>query len=189
MNLKHYIREYPETLSQDVCTDIITRFENDVASQVKTYLPEHRSFTEINITAQPNWQDIHTMLLDSVDTMLRLYHHETGMHPKMWPGDYGYEQFRMKRYLPQSEDEFQFHVDVGDHSSARRFLVLFWYLNTVTVGGETTFQQSPADGPWYVVRAQARTLLMFPPMWTYPHVGQKPVSGPKYIVGTYLHYI
>ena len=31
-------------------------------------------------------------------------------------------------------------------------------------------------------------LVMFPPMWMFPHNGKPPISGPKYILSTYLHY-
>jgi len=30
---------------------------------------------------------------------------------------------------------------------------------------------------------------MFPPLWTHPHAGLKPISNAKYIIGGYLHYI
>ena len=39
------------------------------------------------------------------------------------------------------------------------------------------------------VKPKAGRLLMFPPLWTYKHIGHKPIKEPKYIVGSYLHYI
>ena len=32
-------------------------------------------------------------------------------------------------------------------------------------------------------------MLMFPPMWTHLHAGEKPIDKPKYMVGSYLHYV
>jgi hypothetical protein len=29
---------------------------------------------------------------------------------------------------------------------------------------------------------------MFPPLWMFPHKGESPISNPKYIISTYLHY-
>jgi hypothetical protein len=26
-------------------------------------------------------------------------------------------------------------------------------------------------------------------MWTFRHAGQKPINQPKYIIGSYLHYV
>ena len=32
-------------------------------------------------------------------------------------------------------------------------------------------------------------LLMFPPNWSYPHIGEKVFDKPKYILGTYCEYV
>jgi len=95
----------------------------------------------------------------------------------------------MKRYEPNGKDEFAHHVDVGNYQSARRFLVFFWYLNTVAEGGETTFEYNKNHTPWLTVNPNVGNLLMFPPLWTHGHTGQKPISGNKYIIGGYLHYV
>ena len=87
-----------------------------------------------------------------------------------------------------NKDEFKFHVDVQDYASARRFLVYFWYLNTVEEGGETCFQLNRQHEIEVKVQPQTGRLLMFPPMWTHPHVALPPISGPKYIMSAYLHY-
>ena len=39
------------------------------------------------------------------------------------------------------------------------------------------------------VKCKKGTMLMFPPMWTHLHAGLKPIDKPKYIVGSYLHYV
>jgi hypothetical protein len=31
--------------------------------------------------------------------------------------------------------------------------------------------------------------VLFPPLWPWIHSGAKPVDKPKYIIGTYLHYV
>ena len=76
------------------------------------------------------------------------------------------------------------HVDVGDHNSARRFLVMFLYLNTVEVGGQTMFPRLGES-----ISPQTGRVLMFPANWQYRHAGLPPESDNKYIVGTYLHYL
>jgi hypothetical protein len=109
--------------------------------------------------------------------------------PKAWPEQVGYEMFRMKRYLPNDRDEFRYHVDVQDYATARRFLVYFFYLNDVEEGGETAFQHNRKSPILAKVKPTKGRLLMFPPLWTHPHIGMKPISGPKYIIGGYLHYV
>jgi hypothetical protein len=102
---------------------------------------------------------------------------------KQWPEKFGFEQIRFKKYEVNNVDEFQEHVDVMDYASAKRFLVFFLYLKD-NEGGHTSF-------PEYKMKVQPKTgrLLMFPPMWNYKHIGHKPIQQPKYIVGSYLHYI
>jgi len=47
----------------------------------------------------------------------------------------------MKRYVTGGEDRFDLHVDVKNYDTARRFLVVFFYLNDDFEGGETVFSQ------------------------------------------------
>ena len=108
---------------------------------------------------------------------------DCGVTDKMFPEQFAFEAFRLKRYMPNDVDEFDDHVDVGNHSSARRFLVFFLYLND-NEGGHTDF-------PNYNISVQPVTgnMVMFPPMWTNLHAGRKPIDKPKYIIGSYLHYV
>jgi hypothetical protein len=183
-----YIATYDNVLSKDLCKQIIGRFETSTEQQEQTLLDGHRSFTEINITRH-QWFDLTEHLLDTAQKYLGDYMTRFQIDKKSWPESLGYEQFRMKRYMPNEKDEFSFHVDVGDYASARRFLVFFWYLNDVEEGGETAFQRNQQLPIEQKVKPQAGRLLVFPPLWTHPHIGMKPISGPKYIIGSYLHYV
>lgn len=93
------------------------------------------------------------------------------------------EQFRVKRYRAGSDDRFDKHVDVGDHQSARRFLSMFWYLNDISEGGETVFENGPT------IKPKAGRLIMFPPLWLFPHEGKRTISDDKFIVSSYTHYV
>jgi hypothetical protein len=94
------------------------------------------------------------------------------------------EEVRMKKYFKGTEDDFKYHADVGDYASARRFLVCFFYLNSVEEGGETVFPDYNTS-----IEPQRGRLAIFPPFWTHPHQAQPAISDDKYIVGTYLHYM
>lgn len=189
MTLTHFIRTYDHDLDASYCHDLIRRFEEDREHHRAVVYPQHRSFVELNLTSLSHWYDVHTYLIKKVEQAVVRYMQDVGLDDRQWPEQYGFEQIRIKRYLPGTDDEFRWHVDVGDYSSARRFLVCFWYLNTVQHGGETTFSVTSATTPWYTSRAEQGKLLMFPPVWMFPHTGTKPISGPKYILGTYLHYV
>jgi hypothetical protein len=59
---------------------------------------------------------------------------------------------------------------------------MFWYLNDVEEGGETVFDV----GQEVRVEPKAGTVCCFPPHWTFPHKGATPVSGPKYVISSYV---
>jgi prolyl 4-hydroxylase len=185
----NYVTYYDNAIDKKLCQEIIDRFEQNIDQQEDTILQGHRSFKEINITKHANWKDVNDRLLDLMQHNLGKYMSQFDVDAKAWPEQVGYEMIRMKRYLPNDEDEFAFHVDVQDYATARRFLVYFFYLNDVEVGGETAFQYNRNQPILKKVKPVAGRLLMFPPLWTHPHIGMKPISGPKYILGGYLHYV
>lgn len=100
-----------------------------------------------------------------------------------FPSKYAYEEFRIKKYRKGTDDSFLNHVDVGDHASAKRFLAFFIYLNDVPTGGETHFTNLNK-----YVKPKAGRMLVFPPLWLFPHQGKPTISNDKYIVGSYFHY-
>ena len=185
-----YVSYWDNVLRKDTCDEIIQRFESKVDQHEETVLNGHRHFTEINITKHiGDWEDVQNTLLDTMQLHLGKYMRQWKINGKNWPKDLAYEQFRMKRYLANDKEEFKFHVDVGDYESARRFLVMFFYLNDVEEGGETEFRKSPFSDIEESVKPVTGRMVIFPPFWTFPHAGLKPVSGPKYIIGGYLHYL
>ena len=103
------------------------------------------------------------------------------MDARCFPPEHAFEQFRIKKYNPGGEDWFDTHVDVINYETARRYLSFFWYLNDVETGGHTQFLDTS-------VAPKTGRLVMFPPMWMFPHKGQAPLSEPKYLLHTYLHY-
>jgi len=93
------------------------------------------------------------------------------------------EEFRIKKYQVGGVDRFDEHVDVIDHKSAKRCLAMLFYLNDVNEGGKTIFPYQ--DKSFTPVKG---SVIIFPPTWEYPHLGEPPISSPKYIMSTYLHY-
>ena len=184
-----YIKTYDGILPEGYCEHIINKFEEDLGNQVETVLEGHRSFTEININQHEHWKEVENLMLNLVQDNLKRYMTDNCIDVMAWPAKVGYEQFRMKRYMPNDKDEIQFHVDVQDHASARRFLVFFFYLNDVAEGGETAFAMNRESNPHFQVKPEAGKLLVFPPLLTHPHIAKRPISGPKYIIGGYLHYV
>lgn len=183
-----YVTVYDQVIPPQFCQKLIDKFNrNDHDEQRETVLKGVRHFMEVNISQF--WHDEHETFVAIVQEAWKVYQSINNItFDVQWPRQFGYEQFRMKRYLPNGLDEFALHTDVGSYGSARRFVSFLWYLNTVQEGGSTQFGFAQ-DKPEATIPAVQGRLLMFPPLWTHPHWGCKPISGPKYIVSGYLHYI
>ena len=204
-NLNHYTRMYDDFLDESTCDEYVSYFEEtlvkDAEEVKKTSIcvgPVRPDGHQICGTCNcqrlnPMGFDRFTALNNSVmpkfSNILENYKADVGLTHRQWPDTFGWEELRMKRFLVgkgTSEDEqFKEHVDVRQHESAKRFLILMVYLNHDFDGGETVFPQlGDAIAP------RKGRLLMFPPMWTYLHRGEPPTGNgyAKYFLMTYLNY-
>lgn len=185
--LKNYVTVYDDVLSPDYCRELIEKFEaNPQCHQVERNIDGdwQMSFTQINLYKHDVFKNDVSYLTSLFRTAVEHYKRDNGIEPFQWPSEYGFEQIRMKRYIPGGKDRFDAHVDVTNLDSARRFLVVFFYLSDDFEGGETDFPQFGV-----MAKPKAGRLIMFPPMWAWWHKAKPIIRGnPKYIVGTLLHY-
>ena len=177
-----YIKTYDNVLTKDQCQHLIDKFEDSKQQWQKTELKDHRSFTEINLNLHDDWSEYVKIIYTSMRPYIDKYAEEFKITHN-WPEKFGWEHIRMKKYEVNNKDEFKEHVDVTTHASAKRFLVMFIYLND-NLGGHTSFSEYDT-----AVQPKAGRLLMFPSTWTYLHAGHKPIETSKYIIGSYLHYL
>jgi prolyl 4-hydroxylase len=188
-SMNDYIKVYDGVLDDEFCKTLIDEFES-IPDQWERFDNQGRpNFNQFNITeyASQNketvWYKNHDVLVEATHKYGLAYMNELEVG-HFWPDNNALEQYRMKKYNNDGVDQFATHVDVGDFNSARRFLVMFFYLNDVNEGGETYFPTLD-----YSVKPKTGRLVVFPPLWPWPHEGKAPVSNEKYIVGTYLHYV
>lgn len=192
-NLKDYIMVLDDVLSPEFCTNLIQEFEQDeftIASQTH-WARDYRSFAETNLINSNSMNDSYKQFIDPFYSIAEECYnfYQKHLNIPFFPPDMAFEDARMKKYDNNDLDQFGWHTDVGDFSSARRYLVMFFYLNTVEEGGETFFNDILDTENSLIVRPKQGRLVMFPPMWMYPHKGSKPISEPKYILSTYAHYL
>jgi prolyl 4-hydroxylase len=172
-----HVRVFQNALAAAHCQALIGRFEASPEREV-CRLQAGYSFTQLNVTQQ--WPEESAALTPAFLSCFNQY--QAAVNARFWPPRFCFEQFRMKRYLPNGNDQFPLHVDVMTHVAARRFMTAFIYLNAPT-GGETVFPTLDLS-----IAPETGKLIAFPPLWLFPHAGQPPKSGPKYILHTYLCY-
>ena len=176
-SLLDYIMSGKSVLSPEHCQRLIERFDASEAVEACQRDGSH-SFAQLEITTA--WPDEHTLLLPVLLEQFVRYKQLTG--GSYWPANIAFEHLRIKRYLPNEQDFFVPHVDVVDQLSARRFVTAIIYLNEPE-GGETIFPNLDLS-----IAPETGKILVFPPLWLFPHEGRPPRLSPKYILHTYLGY-
>lgn len=171
------------SLEPEICKYLIDLFENRSELHEKYENDRKPNFTQLNLTEISKENDelsgVHTHILKEVISLKKEYY--KFIDERCFPETNAYEQIRVKRYLPNSNEAFDTHVDVIDHETSRRYVSYLWYLNDVDEGGETIFKD-------LAIKPETGKLVMFPPLWMFPHRGNEPISNSKYILTTYLHY-
>lgn len=185
--LAEHILILPDAMPLDMCNALIETY-NSVSKSDEHYEKRDNAiykFDEINMLNHSAFEDfrqpmgalmqgVNNFYMDKVHNVLR---DKLVCYEKF----NNYEAPRIKRYEP-NEGIFDWHVDSFDEESAKRALVMFWYLNDVEEGGETVFDV----GQEIKVPPRAGSVCCFPPHWTFPHKGATPISGPKYVISSYV---
>jgi prolyl 4-hydroxylase len=182
-DLPHYVRVYDNQLERSLCRRMLESFEGLARFQVVNGRGVRRgledsAWTELNVSRladQAFAQDFRRR----IDAAFEQYNRDIGLTIPLPPAP-KHSDLTLKKYRPAGNERFQLHFD-SIYSVANRYLVLLWYLNDVTEGGETRFPQLGLS-----VKPAAGRLLMFPPYWMYQHEGLAPHSGDKFILSTYL---
>lgn len=183
VELNDLIHIHDEALEPQICQGLIDLFENNKDKHERIENNGRPNFTQFNLTENCKISDevnkIHNYLIQITLNYKKKYYEF--VDARCFPESNNFEQFRIKKYNSDGNDFFDTHVDVSDYASARRFLSFFWYLNDVNEGGETIFKD-------LTITPKTGTMIVFPPLWMYPHKGVSPTSNVKYILSTYLHY-
>lgn len=189
-SLSNYVKVYDDVFDKDTCNRLITLFDQEtpltspyVRKSDFSWEQDYRCFNEMDITKVETFKEF----LPTYYTRVRqVYdHYKLSTDSSFFPTTFAFEDARLKKYEANDYDQFGWHTDVGDKPSASRYLVMFTYLNDVEEGGETELQ-SDVD---FTIKPICGRMVVFPPMWMFPHRGKKPISGSKYILSTYLHYV
>lgn len=172
-----------EVFDEITCKTLIDIFESsENKERVENF--GRPNFTQVNLNAEGKYSKFIQVLCYKFADVLKEYKKHLPEYVEWFPHKIYFEELRIKKYEPDTDDMFDLHVDVQDHSSAKRYLSFLCYLNDSFFGGETDFPYNKLT-----VQPKTGTVLVFPPTWQYPHRGLPVKEGdPKYILSTYLHY-
>jgi|TARA_B110000902_G_scaffold220802_1_gene255976 hypothetical protein len=191
-----FVYEIPNNLSDEMCKDIIKRFDADDRKapgitggvDASGINPVKRSM-DLHVSGLEDWTDIdkylHTQLGEGIKKYME-YGEKKGCqnigHLSCGTEDTGYQ-------IQKSEvgDFYSWH----DDQSKNRSITFLWYLTThdpINHGGGTAFHPLAGDGG-KIVTPERGKLLLFPATWTYIHMGLPLYNGdPKYICTGWLHF-
>ena len=192
------IKVYDNALDDYTCEYLTEHFERSKRRHKKVSRNRTPNFTEYNLTRNVWREDrrtkkVYTDLVNKIDIHAQEYfnfvnHHFKYLFPDdivyartVFPAYYGIERFRIKRYNVGVNEAFNTHVDSMNLLSCPRFISFLWYLNDVEEGGQTLFHGKE-------VKPKKGRLVIFPPLWLFPHMGTEPISNTKYIMSSYLTY-
>ena len=174
------VLSFSKVLSPIACDFLVELFENDVENHERIENKSKPTFTQLNVNKHHG--KLIPELISSFQNALKLYKEDVPSAQYL-PEVQFLEEFRIKKYEIGGIDRFDEHVDISDHSSAKRALSMLFYLNDVEEGGSTIFPYHDLN-----IKPKRGKVVVFPPTWEYPHLGEPPISTPKYVMSTYLHY-
>jgi hypothetical protein len=171
----NFIKVYDNVFSETICSQLV-----DAVNEKNERIEKDRkpNFYQRNIGREPEYSGLY----QNFGTLGMKYLSDLGYEDNILPLKYGFEELRIKKY--EVGDSFDKHIDVADYASAKRWVAFLVYLNDDFEGGETQFYI-----PNQTIKPKRGSVLVFPPLWLYPHAGLPVTKGEKYILTTYFHLL
>ena len=186
MQLSDYCIVIDNHMDDNTCNDIIELFHEESESHGRHQAGS--SFDVYNFTQNENDNSqLYDTCIGYLLQAIQEYRYRIKDFAKWTPDgkttEFGCEDLRVKCYHDYSKDHFIPHVDATNWMEARRYLTFIWFLNNAD-GGDFMF-----DNFEMKIIPKKGSILIFPPLWLFPHKTAEVKSGEKYILHTYLHYI
>ena len=204
-NLENYFYINNNSLSKELCNEIINLFENEnektgkyegvTAAGLNKKIKDTSDFIipNKNENNKPQWKKIREVLDKELNNNVKQYvkkindcvsvNEENSTHKyKVFNDFVTFETIQIQKYDKQ-KGRYIYHQDFSCDWKEKQYRVItfLWYLNDVDEGGETEFWGS------YKIKPEKGKLLFFPATWTYPHRGMMPISNDKYIITGWIY--
>lgn len=175
--LSDWVIVYDNVIPSDLCDKLMKLVDETPSGR---FNEEWRRCTEFcKIDSTPLWGDFKAV----VKNVFEMYKKDTDCsnlnHIRMIeaPSVFKYDAIADKPHF------FNYHADNWNMATASRQLSLVAYLNDVEEGGETSFPELDIK-----VKPKRGRIVVFPPFYSYRHMGEVPKSNDKYIAVSWLHY-
>ena len=192
-----FIKVYRNVIPKNLCKQIIDTYERlwiEQEEQIKKmsicYNTEGKKICagcdcqRLDIMQHVEFKELFEQVIGRFQAQIDQYKKDCNLYHNQWPKTFRYENLRMKRYLCNTDQQHDTHVDVSNADNAKRFLALVCYLNDEFDEGETEFPQFNIK-----TKVETGTLVLFPVAWSYLHRGKPAKNGyAKYMLGCFLQY-
>jgi len=193
--LTDYIYINENSMSSELCEDIISMFENQETGKY-TGITQGGIQQNVKDTVDfmipkndAKWMKMNSFLSKELNNNILEYTKKNNekynkISYNLFQSEYfEHSDFMIQRYI-QNKGRYTYHNDfnINYEKKIYRVLTYLWYLNDVVEGGETEF-----FGGDFKIQPKKGTLILFPASWTYPHCGKMPISSNKYIITGWLY--
>lgn len=200
MKFTDLIISYPNVLGDDVCDEIISRFESDTRKEFgrtgSGYSPDVKQSTDLLISGLDGWEAIDNTIFERFSPYVEKYNNFLLDKTKFNPLEVTDSGYQIQKTIPGGfytwHNDYSTKVNrseiLSTESSAiikSRYATYIFYLNDVTndAGGRTKFY----FGNEHTITPKKDTLLIFPASILYTHCGESLISGDKYIMTGWLY--
>jgi hypothetical protein len=198
MSESQYIKLYRNVIDPRICQALISTYERLWREETQKIREMSLCYDvkgikicgacdcqRLDIMQHDEFKDLFRFTLGYIQKQIDIYKKDAGIVKEQWPDNFAFENFRIKRYLPDDKQQHDFHSDVTNKTAAKRFISIICYLNDDFEGGETSFPNFKYDS-----KVTTGGIIIFPCTWSYLHKGNPVKSGnAKYILGTFLNYV
>jgi hypothetical protein len=175
------------TISLDVCNEIIAKFEASTAKSAGVCGPgvvqEHiKTSVDLMIpNGSVEWRKIDQILFKSLNLAKKEIKKELDkwvrFNDTLFDYDTGYQ---IQKTTPGGR--YVWHCEAEGKHQGDRSLVFTWYLNDVKKGGHTGFARQGVS-----VQPRPGRLVLFSPYWTHIHAGLPVEEGVKYLITGWIY--
>jgi hypothetical protein len=194
--MKEFILEKPNSLSCDTCDKIVNIFEKFKDKHYKGLAGKNlnlnksvKNTIDLNIFEILDYDEesikIKNILMNEISNNLNGYLNyvdPTLTLANIYKHELSYDTFLIHKYI-KNTGRFTYHNDFSILIKDNKYRVLnfMWYLNDVSIGGETEFFG------YYKIKPEIGKMIMFPSDWFFPHCGKVPISNDKYVLTGWIY--